>query len=112
MIALLIVFLVLVVFLAFFIGNNLTNLCTFWFFKDMPDTSVLVLILCSFAAGIIFSIVIFFIGKLKLLSKENSKSTQELQEKKSKWNKKEGKLLKKAENNIKTENKTNIVVKE
>ena len=65
MIVTLILFLVLVVFLAFFIGFNLSNVCTFWFFKTYENLPVAVLVLISFAAGIVLSILVYMIAKLK-----------------------------------------------
>ena len=61
----LIVFLLLVVFLAFFVGKNLTNVCTIWFFKTYTDLPVAVLVLIAFGAGIVFSILSIMIFKLK-----------------------------------------------
>lgn len=77
MIALLILFLALVIFLAFFIGNNLSNLSSFWFLHTYTDIPVLILVFASFAAGIVFSILIFSIGKFRSIAKENQKNIQE-----------------------------------
>lgn len=69
MIALLIIFLVIIVFLAIFIGYNLTNLSTFWFFHTYTDVPVLVLVFVSFAAGIVVSILFMLIGKILKMNK-------------------------------------------
>lgn len=89
MIALLILFLTLVVFLAVFIGNNLSNLCNFWFLHTYSEVPVLILIFISFAAGIVFSILIFSIGKFRAMTKENQKSVQKEQEDQKSKDKKE-----------------------
>lgn len=70
MIGFLILFLVLIIFLAIFIGNNLSYLGTFWFFHTYTDVPILVLVFFSFAAGMIFSILLFIIGKILKMKKE------------------------------------------
>ena len=72
MIALLIIFLIFIVLLAFFIGNNLSNVCTFWFFHTYTDMPVLVLVFFSFAAGIIISILFMIIGKILKMNKDSA----------------------------------------
>ena len=71
MIAALIIILLIILFLAFFIGKNLTNVCTLWLFKTYTDKSVVVVIFIAFAAGIIFSILCYLIAKFIKLSHEN-----------------------------------------
>ena len=71
MIAALIVILLIILFLAFFIGKNLTNVCTLWLFKTYTDKSVVVVIFIAFAAGIIFSLLCYLIAKFIRLSHEN-----------------------------------------
>lgn len=71
MIAALIVILLILIFLAFFIGKNLTNVCTLWLFKTYTDLSVMVVIFIAFAAGIVFSLLCYLIAKLIRLSHEN-----------------------------------------
>ena len=71
MIAALIIILLVLIFLAFFIGKNLTNVCTLWLFKTYTDLSVLVVIFIAFAAGIVFSLLCYLIAKLIRLSHEN-----------------------------------------
>ena len=63
MIVTLILILLLVIFMAFFIGMNLSNVCTFWFFKTFTDLPVAVLALIAFSAGIIFALLFIFIAK-------------------------------------------------
>jgi len=65
MIALLILFLLVVVFLAFFIGMNLSNLCTLWIFKTYTEVPVAILVLIAFGAGIVFSLLLMLISKLR-----------------------------------------------
>ena len=71
MIAALIIILLILIFLAFFIGKNLTNVCTLWLFKTYTDKSVVVVIFIAFAAGIIFSLLCYLVAKLIRLSHEN-----------------------------------------
>ena len=98
MIAALIIILLIIIFLAFFIGKNLTNVCTLWLFKTYTDKSVVVVIFIAFAAGIIFSILCYLIAKFIRLSHENEVADARnlgLKEKK-KQEKIERKLAKKA----------------
>ena len=71
MIAALIIILLIILFLAFFIGKNLTNVCTLWLFKTYTDKSIVVVIFIAFAAGIIFSLLCYLIAKFIRLSHEN-----------------------------------------
>ena len=71
MIAALIIILLIILFLAFFIGKNLSNVCTLWLFKTYTDKSVVVVIFVAFAAGIIFSLLCYLITKFIRLSHEN-----------------------------------------
>ena len=71
MIAALIIILLIIIFLAFFIGKNLTNVCTLWLFRTYTDKSVVVVIFIAFAAGIIFSLLCYLIAKFIRLSHEN-----------------------------------------
>ncbi len=71
MIAALIIILLILIFLAFFIGKNLTNVCTLWLIKTYTDKSVVVVIFIAFAAGIIFSLLCYLVAKLIRLSHEN-----------------------------------------
>ena len=98
MIAALIVILLIILFLAFFIGKNLSNVCTLWLFKTYTDKSIVVVIFVAFAAGIIFSLLCYLIAKFIRLSHENEVANARnlgLKEKK-KQEKIERKLAKKA----------------
>ena len=98
MIAALIVILLIILFLAFFIGKNLSNVCTLWLFKTYTDKSIVVVIFVAFAAGIIFSLLCYLIAKFIRLSHENEVADARnlgLKEKKKK-EKIERKLAKKA----------------
>ena len=65
MIVTLILILLLVIFMAFFIGLNLSNVCTFWFFKTFTGLPVAVLALIAFGAGIIFTLLFILVAKMK-----------------------------------------------
>ena len=65
MIVTLILILLIVVFMAFFIGMNLSNVCTFWFFKTFTNLPVAVLALIAFGAGIIFALLFILVAKMK-----------------------------------------------
>ena len=98
MIAALIIILLILIFLAFFIGKNLSNVCTLWLFKTYTDKSIVVVIFVAFAAGIIFSLLCYLIAKFIRLSHENEVADARnlgLKEKK-KQEKIERKLAKKA----------------
>ena len=71
MVAALIIILLIILFLAFFIGKNLTNVCTLWLFKTYSDQSVVVVIFIAFAAGIVFSLLCYLVAKLVRASHEN-----------------------------------------
>lgn len=51
--------------MAFFIGLNLSNVCTFWFFKTYTELPVSVLALIAFGAGIIFALLFILVAKMK-----------------------------------------------
>ena len=65
MVVTLILILLIVIFMAFFIGLNLNNVCTFWFFKTYTDLPVSVLALIAFGAGIIFALLFILVAKMK-----------------------------------------------
>lgn len=66
MIFALVVLILLVVFLAFFVGKNLSNICEhFWFFKTFDDVSSILLVLVAFAAGIIVALLCVVIFKMR-----------------------------------------------
>ena len=71
MIAALIIILLIILFLAFFVRKNLTNICTLWFFKTYTDLSVTVVVFIAFAAGIVFSLLCYLVAKLIRTSHEN-----------------------------------------
>lgn len=71
----LICLLAFVILIAVFIGKNLGNSCSIWFFKDFGQTNIVVIIFIAFAAGIITSLLLFFIGRcLKQVKQSKSKS--------------------------------------
>lgn len=65
MVVTLVLILLIVIFMAFFIGLNLNNVCTFWFFKTYTDLPVSVLALIAFGAGIIFALLFILVAKMK-----------------------------------------------
>ena len=125
MIAALIIILLILIFLAFFIGKNLTNVCTLWLFKTYTDKSVVVVIFIAFAAGIIFSLLCYLVAKLIRLShesevadarniglkekKKQDKIDQKLAKQQEKLDKKNGKQQSfpaKAQNNLESSTKS------
>lgn len=122
----LIVFLLIVVFLAFFIGFNLDNVCTIWLFKLFENVPVSVLVFLSFAAGIVCSLIFILIGKFRNTFKSEVTGSDEaveakaeqIKRKKEKAEEKKQKLEKKREkqSEIKSEKesqnaeKTNVPV--
>lgn len=104
MVVTLIFILVLVIFLAFFVGHNLSNLCTFWFFKTYTELPVTILVFISFGAGIVLSLLCVFFAKLRK-SDEND-AVQAAKDKIKKADEKAKKLQEKAEKlNLKKEKK-------
>ncbi len=65
MVVTLVLILLIVIFMAFFIGLNLNNVCTFWFFKTYTELPVSVLALIAFGAGIIFALLFILVAKMK-----------------------------------------------
>ncbi len=65
MVVTLVLILLIVIFMAFFIGLNLSNVCTFWFFKTYTELPVSVLALIAFGAGIIFALLFILVAKMK-----------------------------------------------
>ncbi len=84
MIVTLILILLLVVFMAFFIGLNLSNVCTFWFFKTYTNLPVSVLALIAFGAGIIFALLFILVAKMKAPATDSEARAQKKLEKKAK----------------------------
>lgn len=110
MIAALIIILLIILFLAFFIGKNLTNVCTLWLFKTYTDKSVVVVIFIAFAAGIVFSILCYLIAKFIKISHENEIAdakdyAKKQQKKEEKQNKKLAKHAAKAKAEPETKTK-------
>lgn len=64
MVILLIIVLAITVFMAFFIGKNLDFTCSLWLFKTFENRPVTMVVLSSFAAGIVFTILCILIFKL------------------------------------------------
>ena len=79
-----ILILLLVVFMAFFIGMNLSNVCTFWFFKTYTELPVAVLALIAFGAGIIFALLFILVAKMKAPPSDAEARAQKKLEKKAK----------------------------
>ena len=65
MVVTLVLILLIVIFMAFFVGLNLSNVCTFWFFKTYTNLPVAVLALIAFGAGIIFALLFILVAKMK-----------------------------------------------
>ncbi len=112
MIAALIIILLILIFLAFFIGKNLTNVCTIWLFKSYTDKSVIVVIFIAFAAGIIFSLLCYLVAKLVRTSHENEVAdardfAKKQQKKEEKQNRKLAKQAAKAKGQSQINKETN-----
>lgn len=112
MIFALILILLVIIFLAFFVGKNLSNLCTFWFFKTYSDLPVTVIVFIAFAAGIIFSLLCYLVGKLiRTAQNEREAEIKSLTEKQKKAHKKMfAKEKKTVETPQKTTDKENSIV--
>lgn len=80
----LIVILLLVIFLALFIGKNLTYVCTFWLIKTYTDLPVAVLALIAFGCGVVVSLLIFLMTILKKAAAKDKVVGKEDAEKKKK----------------------------
>lgn len=99
MIFLLILIIAVFIFLAFFVGMNITNVCTLWLFKTFTDMSITVIVFISFAAGIIFSLLCILIGKVMKASHESDLA--EAKETAQKNKKKQEKIQKKLDKQVK-----------
>ncbi len=106
MIITLIVFLILVVFMAFFIGFNVEHSCSLWLFKSFESLPVSVLVLLSFAAGMVFSLLLLMIYKFRKSNTANE--VEKLAVEKSKNDKKNIKLREKTERKIRKLQKKSI----
>ena len=102
MIVTLVIVLIAVIFLAFFVGKNLSNTCSFWFFKNFENLPVSVLVLIAFGCGIICSILFVVISKIHSANKANlNAQIEDQKEKLEKKSKKENKDISKAEEKLK-----------
>ena len=83
MVVTLILILLVVIFMACFIGFNLSNVCAqFWFFRTYSNVPVSILVLISFAAGIVFALLFIFIAKMKApASDAEERAARKLQKK-------------------------------
>ena len=84
MILTLILILLLVVFMAFFIGMNLSNVCSFWFFKTYTNLPVSILALIAFGAGIVFALLFILVAKMKAPPTDAEERAKRKLEKKAK----------------------------
>lgn len=109
MIVTLVCFLIVVVFMAFFIGFNIGENCNLWFFKTFEGIPVSVLVLLSFAAGIVFSLLLLTIYKLRKSSTANE--VEKLADEKSKNDKRNLKLREKTEKKIRKLQKQSVRAK-
>ena len=96
----LILILAIVIFLAFFIGKNLTFVSTIWFFKTYEGVNISVIVFASFAAGVIFALACILIYKLAQASRvepevENEKQKLRRQKQQLKTEKQLAKLAEK-----------------
>lgn len=69
MVFMLILILLIVIFLALFVGFNLSNVCTLWLFKTFENLPVSILVFVAFGAGIVVSILFFIVAKIKRAGK-------------------------------------------
>ncbi|MCR5285409.1 MAG: LapA family protein [Treponema sp.] len=109
MIATLIILILIVIFLAFFIGLNISNACTFWFFKTYENVPVVTLAFIAFAAGVIVALLIVLITKLKLPSSAGVEYDQKKAEKEEKL---KDKKLRKEIKQMEAKNKKNRKAKD
>ena len=84
MILTLILILLLVVFMAFFIGMNLSDVCSFWFFKTYTNLPVSILALIAFGAGIVFALLFILVAKMKAPPTDAEERAKRKLEKKAK----------------------------
>ena len=106
MVATLIVFLLFIVFLAFFIGKNLGQVCTFWLFKTFENLPVAVLVLIAFGAGIVCSILFVIIAKIRAASTAdlNAKIEDQKQKLSRKYRKEQRRMRKEKNVSVAPEN--------
>ena len=95
----LILILALVVFLATFIGFNISNVIpAFWFFKTYTNLPVVILVFIAFGAGIVLSLLCVLFARLRKSDEENS--VQEAKNKVEKAEKKEQKRKEKSDKKL------------
>lgn len=94
----LILIIMIIVFVAFFIGKNIDYTCTLWLFKTFENKPVSVLILSAFAAGILFALISLLLIKLNksVNSMPEKPARSEIQKKPARIKTRKS-LLKKAE---------------
>jgi len=80
----LILLIIVVVFLAFFIGKNLDFACALWPFESLGELPVSLIVLISFAAGVVFSLILVIFIKLNSSGKKKEKSEETKTKKKRK----------------------------
>ena len=110
MVVTLIFILALVVFLAFFVGNNISNACTFWFFKTYTDLPVTILVFIAFGAGIVLSLLCVFLARLRKSDEESVRKSaadkvNKAEEKAKKLAEKTARLAEKKEKKLKKSKK-------
>lgn len=114
MIFFLIVFLIFIVFLAFFIGHNISYVCSFWLFQNYESISVLILVFVAFACGILFSIFVFFVSRFLISSKKNDSKSSSVpvkeEKKKISWKERKIARMEKRNNKKRKEKAKNINV--
>ena len=113
----LILILAVIVILAFFVGKNIPNLCTIWFFKTFEQIPVAILVFAAFAAGIVFSIIVISFIKLNASPKKEKlpkakKGSSEVSDKPAEKINKKKSLLKKAEKASKDSDSDKTIVME
>lgn len=72
----LILILLIIVFIALFVGFNLSNTCTLWLFKTFENLPVSVLVFVAFAAGIVVALLFLSVAKIKRSSKSADKEKE------------------------------------
>lgn len=72
----LILILLIIIFIALFVGFNLSNTCTLWLFKTFENLPVSVLVFVAFAAGIVVAILFLSVAKIKRSSKSADKEKE------------------------------------
>jgi len=106
----LIVFLLVVVFLACFIGFNLNNICpSLWLFKNFTNINAAILVLIAFGAGIVFSLLLLMIAKFKSSVASSAVAESKAKEAKAEKSEKRVKTEKKIKKLSKKDKKAGVV---